>query len=102
MAWKQGGIGADGESVEADGLGGGLQEGTGESGRLGVGSNREITLGGSCGCTLGRPGIGVRVGRQASGARRCQDSKMSQRLAIMSTWEILVGGAAPARAPATT
>jgi hypothetical protein len=53
----------------------GLQEGTGNS-----------TLGGSCVGRLGRPGIRVRVGRQASGARRRRDSKTSQRLAIASTW----------------
>ncbi len=90
------------ESVEAAALGRGLQEGTGNRRRLGVGGNGEITLGGSCVSTLGQPGIGVRVGRQASGAHRCQDSKMSQRLVIVTTWEILVGGAAPAGAPATT
>jgi hypothetical protein len=77
MAWKQGGTGAGDESVEAAGMGGGLQEGTSNHGRLGVGGNGEITLRGSCGCLLGVPGIRVRVGRQAGGARRCQDSKMS-------------------------
>ncbi len=87
---------------EAAGLGRGLQEGTGYRGRQGEGSHREITLGGSCGCMLGRPGIGVCMGWQAGGARRCQDSNMSQRLAIASTLEILVGGIAPAMAPALT
>ncbi len=89
-------------SVEAAGLGRGLHKGTGNRGRLGVGSGGEITLGGSCGGTLGWPGIGVRVGQQAGGAHRCQDLKMSRRLAIASTWEILVGDATPARALATT
>ncbi len=45
VASKQGRTGAGDESVEADGLGGGLQEGTGDHGRPGVGSNGEITLG---------------------------------------------------------
>ncbi len=102
VTWKQGRRGAGDESVEAAGLGGGLQEGTGNRGRLGLGSNGEITLGGSLGSMLGWPGNGVCVGRQASGVRRCQDSKMSQRLAIASTWEILVGDTTPARAPGTT
>ncbi len=69
MAWKQGRTGAGDESVEAAGLGGGLQEGTGNHGRLGVGGGREITLGGSCDGTLGRPGIGVQGGWQDGGAR---------------------------------
>ncbi len=85
MAWKQGGTGAGDESVEAAGLGRGFQEGTGDRGRLGVGGDGEITLEGSCVGTLGQPDIGVRVGRQAGGVHRCQDLKMSQRLAIAST-----------------
>ncbi len=52
VAWKQGGTGAGDGSVEAAGLGGGLQEGPGNCGRLGVGGNGKITLGGSCGCML--------------------------------------------------
>jgi hypothetical protein len=53
MAWKGGGTRADDKSVEAAGLGGGVQEGIGNSGGLGVGIGREITLGGSCVGTLG-------------------------------------------------
>jgi hypothetical protein len=47
VVWKQGGTGAGDESVEAAGLGRGLQEGTGNHRRPGVGGNRELTLGGS-------------------------------------------------------
>ncbi len=43
VAWNRGGTGAGDESVEAAGLGGGFQEGTGNHGRPGVGGNREIT-----------------------------------------------------------
>jgi hypothetical protein len=46
VAWKQGRTGAGDESVEAAGLGGRLQEGTGDHRQLGVGGNKEITLGG--------------------------------------------------------
>ncbi len=102
VAWKQDGIGAGDEGVEAVGLGRGLQEGTGNCGRPGVGSGGKITFEGSWGGTLGWPGNRVCVGRKAGGVGRCQDLKMSQRLAIASTWEILVRGTAPARAPATT
>ncbi len=102
VAWKRGGTGVGDESVEAAGLGGELQEGTGNHGRLGVGGNGEITLGDSWGGTLGQPGGMVRLGRKAGGGCRRQDSKMSQRLVIASTWETLMGGAAPARSLATT
>jgi hypothetical protein len=102
VAWKQRGRGAGDESVEAAGLGRGPQEGTGDRGRLGIGSGREINFGGSCVGTLGRPGVGVHVGWEAGGAHRRQDLQMSQRLAMASTWEILVGGAAPVGAPAST
>ena len=37
MAWNRGGTGAGDESVEAAGLGGGLQKGTGNRGMLGAG-----------------------------------------------------------------
>ncbi len=102
MAWKEGGTGAGDESVEAAGLGRGLQEGTDNCRRLGLGCNGELTLGGSWGGTLGQAGSGEHVGRKAGGACRHHNLKMSQRLAIASAWEILVGGAAPARALATT
>jgi hypothetical protein len=77
MAWKQGGTGAGDESVEASGLGGELQEGTGKRGRLGVGGKGELTHGGSWGGTLGRAGSRKYVGRKAGGARRCHDLKIS-------------------------
>ncbi len=76
--------GVGNRSVEASGLGGGVQEGIGNRGGLGVGSSGEITLGCSCVGTLGWPGIGVQVGWQARGASRRHDLKMSQRLAMAS------------------
>jgi hypothetical protein len=54
------------------------------------------------GGTLGRAGSGERMGREASGALRRHYSKISQMLAIASTWEILAGDATPARAPVAT
>ncbi len=88
--------------VEAAGMGGGLQAETGNRGWPGVGGACEHTLGGSWGGTLGWTGSGEHMGRKASGAVRCHDSKISQRLAIPPTREILVGGAAPASALVTT
>ncbi len=95
-------LGVGDDIVEAAGMGGGLQAKTGNRGQLGVSSAGKHTLGGSWGGTLGRAGSGECVDRKAGGAVRYQDSKISQRLAIASTREILVGGAAPASAPATT
>ncbi len=103
MAWNRGGTRASDESVEAAGLGRGLQEGSGNCRRPGVGGDSEITLGGSWGGMLGWAGSGERVGRKAGGTLRRHDSKISQRFAIASTGEILMGGGdASARAPATT
>ena len=102
VTWKGGGTGAGNRSVEAAGLGGGLQAGIDDIGWSGGGGGEEATRGGSCVGTLGRPGIGIRVGWKDGGASRRHDSKMSLRLVMASTWEILVGGAAPVRAPATT
>ena len=102
VAWKQGTIRAGDAIVEAAGMGGGLQAETGNRGQPGVGGAGKHTLGGSWGGMLGRAGSGERIGRKAGGAVRRQDSKISRRLAIASTREILVGDAAPASAPATT
>jgi hypothetical protein len=77
VAWKQGKTGAGDESVEVAGLGGGIQEGTGNRGRPGVGGDGEITLGGSWGGMLGRAGSGEHMGRKAGGACRRHGSKMS-------------------------
>ncbi len=77
MAWKQGGIGVGDDSVEAFGLGGGLQEETGNQEQLGVGSDGKHTLGGSWGGMLGQAGSGECMGRKASDALRCHDSKIS-------------------------
>ncbi len=102
MAWKQGTLGVGDDIVEADGMGGGLQAETDNRGQPRVGSAGKHTLGGSWGDTLRQAGSGECVGRKAGGAVRRQDLKISQRLAIASTRAILVGGATPASAPATT
>ncbi len=77
MAWKQGRIGVGNYSVEAAGIGGGLQEETGDCVQPGVGGDGKHTLGGSWGGTLGRPGSGECMGRKAGGAVRCHDLKIS-------------------------
>ena len=88
--------------VEPDGLGGGLQDGLDTIGRTGVDGEGDTTLGGSCVGTLGRPGIGIQGGWKEGGASSRHDSKMSRRLVMASTWEMLVGNDTPVRAPATT
>ena len=102
VAWKGAWTGDGDRKVEPDGLGGGLQDGLDTIGRAGVGGEGATTLGGSCVGTLGRPGIGIRGGWKEGGASSRHDSKMSRRLVMASTWEMLVGGDAPVRAPATT
>jgi hypothetical protein len=77
VAWKQGGIGAGDDSVEAAGMEGGLQEETVNSVQPGVGGDGKHTLGGSCGGMLGRPGSGECMGRKARGTVRHHDSKIS-------------------------
>jgi hypothetical protein len=101
VAWNGGWTGGGDRSVEPAGLGGGLQAGLAEIGRADVGGDGGTTLGGSCVGTLGRPGIGSRDGWSEGGASRRHDSKMSHRLVMASTWEMLVGGSAPVRASAT-
>ncbi len=102
VAWKGAWTGVGDRNVEPDGLGGGLHDGLATIGRAGVGSEGNTTLGGSCVGTLGRPGIRIQGGWKEGGASSRHDSKMSCRLAMASTWEMLVGGAAPVIAPATT
>ncbi len=102
VTWKGRRTGADDRSVEASGLVRGLQAGIDDIRWSGGGGGEEATLGGSCVGTLGRPGIGIQVGWKDGGASRRHDSKMSQGLVMALTWEILVGNAAPERAPATT
>ncbi len=102
VAWYAGRTGVDTRCVEPAGLGGGLQSGLAEVVLGGVGGEGDTTLGGFCVGTLGRPGIGRRGGRKDGGASSCHDSNMSRRLAMALTWEMLVGGAAPVRAPANT
>ncbi len=65
------------DSVEAAGLGGGLQEETGNRGKKVVGGDGKHTLGGLWGGMLGQAGSGERVGRKAGGALRHHDSKIS-------------------------
>ena len=89
-------------NVEPAGLGGGLHDGLATNWRAGVDGEGNTTLGDSCVGTLGRPGIGIRGGWKEGGASSRHNSKMSQRLVMASTWEMLVGGDAPVRAPATT
>jgi hypothetical protein len=85
-----------------NGEGGGLQSGPAEVVLGGVGGEGDTTLGGSCVGTLGRPSIGIRGGQKDGSASSCHALNMSRRLAMASTWEMLVGGAAPVRARATT
>ena len=49
---------------------------------VGVGGSGDATLGASWMGTLERPGVGQWVGWRDGGARRCHDSKMTQRLAM--------------------
>ncbi len=102
VAWNGGQTGVGNRCVDPAGLGGGLQSGPVEVVLGSVGGEGDTTLGGSCVGTLGCPGIGIRGGRKDGGASSCHNLNMSRRLAMASTWEMLVGGAAPVRAPATT
>ena len=102
VAWKRAWTGEGDRKVEPDGLGSGLQDGLDTIGRAGVGGEGATTLGGSCVGTLGRPGIGIRGGWKEGGASSRHDSKMSRRLVMASTWEMLVGGDAPVSALALT
>ena len=102
VAWYADRTGVGTRCVEPAGLGGGLQSWLAEVVLGGVGGEGDTTLGGSCVGTLGCPGIRIRGGQKDGGASSRYDSNMSQRLAMASTWEMLVGGATPVRAPATT
>ena len=104
VAWKGAWTGVGERNVEPAGLGGGLNGGLTTIGWASVGGEGDTNtpLGGSCVGTLGRPGIGIRGGWKEGGASSHHDSKMSRRLVMASTWEMLVGGDAPVRAPATT
>jgi hypothetical protein len=102
VAWKGAWTGVGDRNVDPAGLGGGLHGGLATNGWAGVDGDGDTTLGGSCVGTLGRPGIGIRGGWREGGASSRHDSKMSRRLVMASTWEMLVGGFASVRAPATT
>ena len=102
VAWKGAWTGKGDRKVEPDGLGSGLQDGLDTIGWAGVGGEGNTTLAGSCVGTLRRPGIGIRGGWQEGGTNSRHDSKMSRRLVMASTWEMLVGGDAPVSALATT
>jgi len=102
VAWNDAWTGVGDSNVEPAGLGGGLPDGLATNWRAGVDGEGDTTLGGSCVGTLGRPGIGIRVGWKEGGASSRHESKMSRRVVMASTWEMLVGGDAPVRAPVTT
>ena len=103
VAWKGAWTTSVGDrNVEPAGLGGGLHDGLATIWRAGVIDQGETTLGGSCGGILERPGIGIRVGWKEGSASSRHDSKMSQRVVMASTWEMLAGGNAPVMALATT
>jgi hypothetical protein len=102
VAWKGAWTGVGDSNVEPAGMGGGLHGGLATNGWAGVDGDGNTTLGGTCVGTLGRPGIGIRGGWKEGGASSRQDLKISRRLVMASTWEMLVGGVAPVRAPATT
>ena len=102
VAWKGAWTGDGERQVEPNGLGGGLHDGLATIWRAGVGGEGDTTLGGSCVGTLGWPGIGIRVGWKEGGASSRHESKMSRRVVMASTWEMLVGGDVPVMAPATT
>ncbi len=102
VAWNGDWTGEGDRNVEPACLGGGLQDGLDTIGRAGVGGEGNTTLRGSCVGTLGPPGIGIRGGWKEVGPSSHHDLKMSRRLVMASTWEVLVGGDAPVRAPATT
>ncbi len=66
------------------------------------GSKGVATLGSSWLGTLGRPGDGMRAWLVGCGPRSPHDSKRSRRLAMTSTWVMVVGGGASLRAPDIT
>ncbi len=102
VAWYAGWLGVGTRCVEPAGLGSGLQSGLAEVVLGGVGGEGDTTLGGSCVGTLGRPGIGRRGDWKDGGTSSRHDSNTLRRLAMASTWEMLMGGDAPVRAPAST
>ena len=59
VAWNDAWTGVGDRNVEPAGLGGGLHGGLATNGYAGVDGDGDTTLGGSCGGTLGRPGIGI-------------------------------------------
>ena len=67
----------------------------------GVADRDTAPLGAMWLCTLGSPWDRRVDEWRFGGAKRHHDSKISQRLAMASNWEMLVGGGALARAPAT-
>ena len=102
VAWNGAWTGVGDRNEDPDGLGGGLHDGLDKIGRTGVAGAGDIPLGGTCVGTLERPGIGIRGGWNDGDASSRHDSKMSRRLVMALTWEMLVGSDAPVRVPATT
>ena len=66
------------------------------------GSKGVATLGSSWFGTLGRLGDGMQAWLVGCGPRSRHDSKRSRRLAMASTWVMVVGGGASLRAPDIT
>ena len=60
------------------------------------------TLGRAWSGTLGMPGTGMRDCFVVDGIKRRQDSKISRRLVMASSWEIVVGSGESLRAPEMT
>ncbi len=99
VTWTACGTGGGGWREEA-GRGGGIQEGSGVA--TTVGKKGVPTLGSSWMATLGRPGDRTWLWFVGEGPRLRHDLNISLRLAMASTWEMLVGGRASLRAPNMT
>jgi hypothetical protein len=99
VTWNKGVTGKTIRMVKAE-PGGKVLAGAGEA--MFDGSKGVATLGSSWLGTLGRPGDGMRAWLVSYGPRSCHDSKRSRRLAMASTWVMVVGGGASLRAPDIT
>jgi hypothetical protein len=102
VAWNDAWTGVGDRNEEPAGLGSGRHGWLATNWWAGVDGDGDTTLGGSGVGTLEWPGIGIRGGWKEGGASSHHDSKLSRRLVMALTWEMLVGGDAPVRAPVTT
>jgi hypothetical protein len=66
------------------------------------GATGVVTLGRAWSGTLGMPGTGMRDCPVGDGIKRRHDSKISRRLVMASSWEIVVGSEESLRAPEMT